>query len=83
MTLTEMGAVINYPNPFAARTNIQVVLTKPESVSIRITDLLGKEIFHASYGILDAGLHEIGVDAARIGTGTYPYAISTGDSHLN
>ena len=75
------SAAENYPNPFAARTHFPLVLSRTALVSLRITDLLGKEVAHVQYGMFDTGSHEIVYDASRLGAGSYPYMITMGDAH--
>lgn len=83
ITKSGSASVINYPNPFSGQTNIHFTLENAEPVSLRIADLMGKEVFHASYGILGNGPQEINLDAAKLTAGSYPYVITTGDSHLS
>ncbi len=47
----------NYPNPFNPSTKIDVDLSKPANVSIKIYDLNGKEIYNMINSKLSAGNH--------------------------
>ncbi len=75
---THLGTARNYPNPFNTHTNISLMLTKSESVSLRITDLLGREVAEMDYGILGEGSQTIGFDAVTLSSGSYPYVIMMG-----
>ena len=74
----------NYPNPFNPTTQIEFSLPKESIVTIKIYNILGKEIKTLVNGEKTAGEHTItwngmndnGIQAA---SGTYFYRISTGN----
>ncbi|MFC1483469.1 LamG-like jellyroll fold domain-containing protein [Candidatus Neomarinimicrobiota bacterium] len=66
----------NYPNPFNAVTTIEYALPKPSRVSLRVYNVLGKEIVTLLNDRQDIGYHEIiwnGVDYSGrdIASGVY------------
>ena len=79
---TSFTVAQNYPNPFNPSTKIQFTLPEAAKVSVRIYDMLGREIKELTSADLSAGSHTLtwnGDDAAghKVASGTYIYAIST------
>ena len=64
----------NYPNPFNPTTNIQFGIPKDANVSIRIYDLLGREVFSVSE-FKQAGSYEMMFDGSNLASGLYFYSI--------
>jgi len=69
----------NYPNPFNPTTNIKFDLPKDVNVSIRIYDILGREVILIADGFYKAGTYSINFDGSNLSTGTYFYRIQAGD----
>ncbi len=71
----------NYPNPFNPLTNITYSLPERSFVTIKVYDLLGKEIAILVNEEKPAGKYEIEFDAARfnLSSGVYFYRITAGD----
>ncbi len=67
----------NYPNPFNPNTTISFTLTSPETVSLKVFDLLGREISTLASGSFSSGRHTINFDASNIPSGVYIYSLST------
>ena len=68
----------NYPNPFNPSTTISFVLPKREKVSLKIYNVLGKEIsVLADNKIFEIGKHEIKFEADKFTSGIYFYKFST------
>ncbi len=70
----------NYPNPFNPVTKIKFDLPKNEIVTIKIYDLLGREIavlINNEYKI--AGSYELEWNAANYPSGIYFYRLESGD----
>ncbi len=75
----------NAPNPFNPGTAIGYELTQPGQVSLRIYDLLGREVSVSVDGIKDAGYHEAywnGKDSTGnpAASGVYLYRLEAGGS---
>ena len=73
----------NAPNPFNPGTVIGYKLSQPEQVSLRIYDLLGREVAALAEGIKDSGYHEAywnGRDSTGnpAASGVYLYRLETG-----
>ncbi|MBN1782632.1 T9SS type A sorting domain-containing protein [bacterium] len=69
----------NNPNPFNPVTNIRFALTKTALTKITVFDLLGKEIMTPVHKNLQAGYHDILIDANHLPSGVYVYRIESGD----
>lgn len=70
----------NYPNPFNPITNIRYELPSAGIVTIKVYDLLGREIatlLDKEY--VDAGADIVDFDAENLSSGTYIYRISVTD----
>ena len=75
----------NVPNPFNPGTAIGYELTQPVQVSLRIYDLLGREVAVLVGGMMDAGHHEAywnGRDSNGnpAASGVYLYRLEAGGS---
>lgn len=69
----------NYPNPFNPVTNIQFDMLKGNFVSIKIFDMLGKEIENLVNEFKSAGKYEINYDGSKLESGVYFYKMETKD----
>lgn len=67
----------NFPNPFNPVTNIKFDLPYESYVTVKIFDLLGKEISTLFTGKQNAGTHELSFDASNLSSGVYLYRIQT------
>ncbi len=68
----------NYPNPFNPNTVISYQLPERGSVSLKIFDILGKEITTLINEEQNAGRHEINFNAAGLTSGVYFYQLISG-----
>lgn len=67
----------NYPNPFNPTTNIKYEVPRDVNVSIKIYDLLGKEVFSINE-YKKAGSYEVKFDGVNFASGMYFYQITAG-----
>ena len=67
----------NYPNPFNPSTTIRFSTPKRSDVSLKIFDLLGREVAMVHNGTLDAGEHSMHFDASQLRSGVYVYRLDT------
>jgi hypothetical protein len=65
----------NYPNPFNPKTKIVYRVGSRESVSLRLFDVLGREVATLVNGAREAGTHEATWDATGRPSGVYYYRL--------
>jgi hypothetical protein len=68
----------NYPNPFNPSTTIAYELPVGVNVSMKLYDMLGREVLSLVDGFRDAGHYEVTVDGSRLAAGIYYYRITAG-----
>ncbi len=68
----------NFPNPFNSSTTINFQISKRDFVSLRIFDILGKEISSLIDGIKEPGRYSVTFSAKSISSGIYYYTLKTG-----
>ncbi|MBN1782559.1 family 43 glycosylhydrolase [bacterium] len=73
------GLEQNFPNPFNPLTHIGFQLPEKSYVSLRVTDVLGKEIGELAGKEFSAGDHSVTFDASSLPCGVYTYTLKTGD----
>lgn len=73
----------NYPNPFNPTTKISFAVPKSGFVSLKVYNILGKEIATLSNGTLQAGTYEFEFDASELPSGTYIYNLSTEQENIS
>ena len=69
----------NYPNPFNPVTTINYDLPNDEIVTIKIYDILGREMKTLVNEMKQAGYHNIIFNAADLASGAYFYRMTAGD----
>ncbi len=69
----------NYPNPFNSMTNIQFSIPKPGYVSLKIYDILGREVNTLVSKFQKAGIGTVHFDAKDLANGIYFYELKTGE----
>jgi len=69
----------NFPNPFNPATVIRFQLPEEQRVTIRVYDILGREVRMLVDGMRGAGEHQVLFDATGLPTGVYIYRLVTGE----
>ncbi|MEX2605364.1 MAG: T9SS type A sorting domain-containing protein [Gracilimonas sp.] len=69
----------NYPNPFNPATVIWYQLPVSSQVSLKLYDLMGREVATLVTGQMAAGEHKVHVDASKLSSGVYIYRLTSGD----
>lgn len=72
----------NYPNPFNPTTKISFSIPNSSHVTLRIYDILGKEVAVLTNKAFSAGRYEFEFDASDLPSGTYIYRLITGSKTL-
>lgn len=68
----------NYPNPFNPSTKIKFTLPKTGFVKLEVYNILGEKIQTLVEKQMDAGNHEVMLNASNFSSGVYLYKISAG-----
>ncbi len=67
----------NYPNPFNPTTNLEFGISKLGFVSLKIYDMLGKEVMTLVNSNLTPGTYQYKFDASGLSSGIYYYTLRT------
>ena len=76
---TSFGLRQNYPNPFNPSTRIGFDLPSDQQVSLKIYDLLGREVTTVLDKPMPAGVHQVEFDGSSMASGVYFYILKAGD----
>lgn len=76
---TEFNLKQNYPNPFNPITNISYVIPKECHVTLKVYDLLGRQLGLLIDRDQPAGQYEIQYDAGSLASGVYFYTMQAGN----
>ncbi len=69
----------NYPNPFNPATIIQYSIPKTANVSLKVYDILGREITTLVNGERSVGTYKAEFNAGKFSSGVYFYQLRAGD----
>jgi hypothetical protein len=72
----------NYPNPFATSTTIEFSLEQAGHVSLRVYDVLGREVATLVNEMLPADSHTATLNAGGLASGTYIYVLEQDGQRL-
>jgi hypothetical protein len=70
----------NYPNPFNPSTTIKFSIPENNFTTLKIYDLLGREVATLVKNNLISGRHEVTFDGKNYSSGIYVYVLSSGDN---
>ena len=71
--------IYNYPNPFNPETVIKFTLPVKGKVTIKVYDLLGREVAVLVNGVKEQGSHSVRFNGAAVASGIYIYRLQAGD----
>jgi N-acetylneuraminic acid mutarotase len=69
----------NYPNPFNPETKINYALPKSGLVTLKIYDVLGREVMTLVNEMKSAGNYIVDFNGANLSSGIYFYSLKSGD----
>jgi len=76
---SEFALSQNYPNPFNPTTVISYQLPVTNVVTLKVYDILGKEVVSLVNEVKVAGNYKVTFDASRLASGMYFYRLSSGN----
>ena len=71
----------NYPNPFNPSTKIDYVVSSGEKVSLKVYDLLGREVATLVDEYKQAGNYTVTFNAENLTSGVYIYRLVSGENN--
>ena len=74
--ITEYALHQNYPNPFNPSTSITFDLLESGVTTVKVFDLMGREVATLVNGNVNAGRHTISFDASGLPSGVYLYKLN-------
>lgn len=69
----------NYPNPFNPNTTIKYAISNPQLVTLKVYDVLGKEVITLVNQMQSGGDYEVEFNAEELGSGVYYYQLTAGE----
>ncbi|MDP4192654.1 MAG: T9SS type A sorting domain-containing protein, partial [Bacteroidota bacterium] len=69
----------NYPNPFNPSTSIKYSIPQNSMVSLKVYDILGKEVASLVNEQKSAGSYEVNFNANSLAAGMYIYELKAGN----
>ena len=69
----------NYPNPFNPTTSIEYQVSSIGNVTLKVYDVLGREISTIVKEVKHPGTHEVTFDASELPSGVYFYRLTNGN----
>jgi len=73
----------NFPNPFNPETTIIFGLPQQEHISLKVFDILGREVHTLLDEVKDKGTYRIRFNSFGLASGIYIYRISTNNSSIS
>jgi hypothetical protein len=71
------------PNPASDVAHVQVSLSSPQKVELRVYDLMGKLVMHNKYGVQPTGYHTYNVNIDSFTKGIYLFSVQLGSNQTS
>ena len=68
----------NYPNPFNSETSFSFTLPEAGHASLKVFDLLGREVATVMDNNMSVGAHSVNWSANGLASGVYMYTLTSG-----
>ncbi len=75
-------SLVNYPNPFNPTTKISYSIHEAVFVTLKVYDILGREIVTLVNEARPSGKYEVDFNASQLPSGTYVYRLAAGKQLL-
>ncbi len=69
----------NYPNPFNSISNVKFQIKNPGIVSLKVFDILGREVRTLLNEYKQPGKYQVSFDAGELSSGVYFYKMTAGE----
>lgn len=69
----------NFPNPFNPTTSIKFNVGERANVTLKVFDMLGREVATLVNEVKESGSYDVNFDAASLASGTYVYKLTAGN----
>ena len=69
-------SIKNYPNPFNPTTNLEYGISELGYVSLKVYDMMGREVVTLVNEKKNAGIHSVKFDGSQFSSGIYYYTLS-------
>ena len=69
----------NYPNPFNSISNVKFQIKNPGIVSLKVFDILGREVRTLLNEYKQPGKYQVSFDAGELSSGIYFYKMTAGE----
>jgi hypothetical protein len=79
----EFSLAQNYPNPFNPETNIPFALPVRSNVTLKVYDLLGREVATLADRPFEAGVHTVSLNGSDLSSGVYFYTLKADGGSQN
>jgi flagellar hook assembly protein FlgD len=69
-------SIKNYPNPFNPTTNLEYGISELGYVSLKVYDMMGREVVTLVNEKKNAGIHSVKFDGSQLSSGIYYYTLA-------
>lgn len=77
--IKEFELLQNFPNPFNPITKIKYQIPKESKITLKVFDILGKEVAQLVDDYRNTGSYEVNFDASSLPSGVYLYKLQAGN----